>query len=72
MEEEFRKRIASFLSEYVNITDSKYGYEDENVIKQGIKLLINTGAFTIPEMIRECAKNHSLIIPVKFITDCLI
>jgi hypothetical protein len=72
MDEEFRNRIAAFLFEYINITDSRYGYCDGEVIEQGIKLLINSGAFSIPEMQRECAINHSLIIPTKFITDCLI
>lgn len=72
MDEEFRNRIAVFLSEYINITDNRYGYGNDDVIKQGIKLLINSGAFSIPEMQRECAVNHSLIIPTKFITDCLI
>jgi len=72
MDEEFRNRLAAFLPGYINITDSRYGYENDEVIKSGIKLLINSGAFTIPEMKKELAVKHSLIIPTKFITDCLI
>ena len=46
MSDEYRERIAEFLSQYIDILDCKLGYGDERVIRQGIKLLIEQNIFS--------------------------
>jgi hypothetical protein len=72
MDEEFRNRMAEFLSKYIDITDNRYGYGHEKVIRSGIRELISSGLFTVDGLRREFAKSSGLIIPTKYITDCLI
>jgi hypothetical protein len=81
VDDEFKNRLGSFLIEYVVITDDRYNYSDEKAIRQAIKLLITSGAikllitsgvFDIAEMRGEALKYYDIIIPVDFITKCLI
>lgn len=71
MSEEFRYRISLFLKEWIDVTDPKVGYGDDRVIRQGIKLLIETGVFDEQEMRKVALKEHGLVIPEGFINRCL-
>lgn len=71
MDKEYRKRIAKFLSEYIDINDCKYGYGDDEVIRQGIKILIESGAFTADELRKTAIKDYNIVITKQFINRCL-
>lgn len=71
MDKEYRNRIAKFLSEYIVIKDCKYGYGDDEVIRQGIKMLIESDAFTADELRKVAIKDHNIVITKQFINQCL-
>lgn len=71
MDTEYRNRLARFLSEYIDILDSRLGYGDENVIRQGINMLINKGAFTEKELRNAALKEQGIILSEQFIKECL-
>lgn len=71
MDTEYRNRLATFLSEYIDVLDSRYGYGDEEVIMQGINMLINSGAFTEKELRAAALKEQCIILSSQFINECL-
>lgn len=70
MLEEYRKRIAKFLSKYIDILDCKVGYGDDEVIKQGIKALIENDIFSVRELQKQAVKEANVLIPTDFIIMC--
>lgn len=46
-------------------------YEEDIVIKASVKMLITENVFTVDEMQKQALKDHSIIIPKKFIRECL-
>ena len=71
MTEEFRKRIAKFLSKYIDILDCKRGYGDDLVIKQGVKALIENDIFSARELQIQAGKEADVFIPAEFINMCV-
>lgn len=70
MTEEFRKRVGKFLSEYIDITDSRFRYEDDEVIRGGIRELIEKEIFSIRELQIRMGKEVNVLIPEEFIRMC--
>ncbi len=70
MSEEYRKGIADFISEYIDVKKGRK-YEEDIVIKASIKMLVIEKVFTVDEMQRQALKDHSIIIPKQFIRECL-
>ena len=71
MSDEFRERIANFISIYADITDCKLGYGDEKVIRQGIKLLIEEKIFSVSGLKKELMRQQRIIVSDDFINECL-
>lgn len=71
MTEEYRKRIAKFLSKYIDINDSRLGYGDHKVIRQGIKALIKNNIFSVRELQIQAGKEADVLIPAEFIEMCM-
>ena len=71
MADEYRKGIGSFLSNYIDITADGYGYDDENVIKQGIKALVKEGVFSAKKLQKRALNESSVLIPLDFINKCV-
>lgn len=70
MSEEYRKRIAKFLSKYIDIQDCKIGYGDDRVIRQGIKALIENDIFSVRELQKRAVKEADVLISANFIVMC--
>lgn len=70
MSEEYRKRIAKFLSKYIDILDCKIGYGDDEVICQGIKALIENNIFSVRGLQIQAGKEANVLIPADFIIMC--
>lgn len=70
MSEEYRKGIADFISEYIDVKKGRK-YEEDIVIKASIKMLVIEKVFTVDEMQRQALKDHSIIIPKQFIRERL-
>lgn len=71
MDEEYRNRIGEFLAEYINVESNVYSYSDKAIIESGIKLLIDNGAFKVPEMRMELLTNHYVLVPEEYILQCV-
>lgn len=71
MGDEYRKRIGNFLSNYIDITSDGYGYDNEDVIRQGIKALINEDIFSAEELQRAALIRDCVWIPLDFINKCV-
>lgn len=71
MTEEFRKRIAKFLSNYIDVLDCKRGYGDNDVIRQGIKALIKNDVFSVRELQKQAIKEADVLMPAEFIEMCV-
>lgn len=67
MSEEYRKRIAKFLSKYIDIQDCRIGYGDDRVIRQGLKALIENNIFSVRELQKQAVKEANVLIPADFI-----
>lgn len=70
MSDEYRKRMADFTSEYIDVKKGR-SYEEDIVIKASVKMLITENVFTVDEMQKQALKDHSIIIPKQFIRECL-
>lgn len=70
MGKEFRKRIADFLSEYIDVNEPGIGYDDERVIEQGIGILVYEGIFGVEELQKEALREQNVLIPLDFIKTC--
>lgn len=70
MSDEYRKGMAGFISEYIDVKKGRK-YEEDIVIKASVKMLITENVFTVDEMQKQALKDHSIIIPKKFIRECL-
>lgn len=70
MSGEYRKRVAKFLSKYIDILDCKVGYGDDKVIEQGIKALIENEIFSVRELQKQAVKEANVLIPADFIKMC--
>lgn len=71
MDQEYRNRLGAFLKEYIDIKDSRYGYGADEVIKDGIKILITSKAFTVSELRKAAVKEQGIILTEDFIRSCL-
>ena len=71
MDDELRSRIAKWLEYYVDITDCRYGYGSDRVIKQSIKILVSKGIFTKEELKRDALIHGEFILTDEFIDTCL-
>lgn len=71
MSEEYRKRIAKFLSKYIDIRDCKIGYGDDRVIRQGIQELIKNDVFSVRVLQKQAIKEAGVLIPADFIIACV-
>lgn len=71
MSEEYRKRIAKFLSKYIDICDCKLGYGDDRVIRQGIQALIKNDVFSVRGLQKQAVKEVGVLIPADFIIACV-
>ena len=69
--DEYKKRLGAFLSEYANITDESHSMEDEKVIRQSIKILIEKRVFTMEEMRKTALKDHNILISENYIEECI-
>lgn len=67
---EYRKRMADFISEYIDIKNGGK-YEEDIIIKASIEMLITENVFTVDGMRKQALKDYSIIIPKKFIRECL-
>lgn len=70
MKEDYKESVADFLSKYVDITDQKYSYKDEKIIKQALNVLVNEGIFTAEELQKEALRVSGVFIPLDFINMC--
>lgn len=70
MSDEYRKGMADFISEYIDVKKGRK-YEEDIVIKASVKMLITKNVFTVDEMQKQALKDHSIIIPKQFIRECL-
>lgn len=70
MSYEFRKRMADFISEYID-TINGGKYEDDDVIRQSIRILITENVFTVEELRKQALKDHYILIPKQFIRECV-
>lgn len=71
MTEEYRERLADFVSKYVDLKDNRFGYGHDKVIRQAVKMLIDEGIFTKESLIKAAAKQCGVIIPGEFIDECI-
>lgn len=71
MSDIYRKRIADFLSKYIDLKDCRYGFGDDKVIIQGIKILIENDIFTPDSLKKTAIETQGIIISDEFINDCL-
>lgn len=70
MSEEYRKRIAKFISKYIDICDCRIGYGDDRVIRQGIQALIKNNVFSVRELQKQAVREANVLIPADFIIAC--
>lgn len=70
MSDEYRKKMADFISEYIDVKNGMK-YEEDTVIKASVKMLITENVFTVNEMRKQALKDHSIIISKEFIRECL-
>ena len=71
MSDEYRERIAEFLSQYIDILDCKLGYGDERVIRQGIKLLSEQNIVSKSGLKKELMRQQGIVLTDDFIEKCL-
>lgn len=71
MSDEYRERIAEFLSQYIDVLDCRLGYGDERVIRQGIKLLIEQNIFSKKQIKKELMRQQGIVLTDGFIEKCL-
>ena len=71
MTDDYRKGIGKFLENYIDIVVDGYSYDNEEVIKQGIKALIKEGIFSAEELQRAALKECRVLIPIDFINKCI-
>lgn len=67
---EYRKRIANFISKYVDIKDNRMRYQDNRIIAEGIGVLIVEEIFSPQELQRIALKEDGVFIPLMFIERC--
>lgn len=70
MSDEYRKRMAQFVSKYADVTDCKIGYGDDRVIRGVISLLVKGNIFTPLQLQKQALKDNSVMIPLPFIREC--
>lgn len=70
MSKDYRKRISEFIAKYIDVVDG-YRYDEDDVIRQSIDILISENVFSIKEMQKQALREHSIIIPEKFIRQCI-
>lgn len=70
-EEEYRRRIGKFLSQRIDILDSRYGYGSDEVIRQGIRELVKNGIYTTKELQFYALTEELVYIPEYFIKQCV-
>ena len=70
MTNDYRNKIADFISEYID-TINGGKYTDDDVIRQSIKILIAEKVFTVDGLRRQALKDYEIIIPENFIRNCV-
>ena len=70
MSSEFRKKMADFISEYIDVKKGRK-YDEDIVIKASVKILIMENVFTVDDMQKQALKDYSIIIPKQFIRECV-
>lgn len=68
--EEYRQKIFDFVSEYVKAENIRK-CNRSIFIKASIKMLITENVFSVDEMQKQAAKDYGIIIPKRFIRECL-
>lgn len=70
-DDEIRNRMAMWLKNYIDISDCRYGYGNDKVIKQSICLLLKEGVFTREQLKRDALKKGEFILTDEFIDSCI-
>lgn len=70
MSEEFKRRAGKFIAEYFD-KEPKASYEDERIIKEGIRILIHDNVFTKKELQKETMKKYNILITSTLLEECL-
>jgi len=63
------KRIAYFLSQYVHCNGGPLPWDDIEVIKDAVAIVLNDEVMTVDEMRREALKEYDVIIPWDFFPE---
>ena len=63
------KRIAYFLSQYVHCNGGPIPWDDVEVIKDAVSIVLEDEVMTVDEMRREALKEYDVIIPWNFFPE---
>lgn len=62
MTEAYKTKLAEFIANHVNILDGKHSFQEEEVVRQSIALLLKEKAFTVDELRKQALKEQGIII----------
>lgn len=70
MSDDYRKSLSEFIAEYIDVK-AGHRYDEDEVIMESIDLLISNDVFSVKEMQKQALKDYSIIIPERFIKQCM-